>query len=122
MILPRALAVFSCATWSLGIDVVVLVAAASGGSTGAAAAGSAAVPLIGASYTHYSNADCSLAGSGVIEFGRSAQTRIKRQLAAMRAAGVESLRTRPTHTSPRSPGCPRRGTSPAAPSRRRGSP
>jgi hypothetical protein len=50
------------------------------------------MPLIGASYTHFSNQDCSLDGSGIVEYGNDARTRIKRQLAAMRAAGIESLR------------------------------
>jgi F5/8 type C domain len=50
------------------------------------------VPLIGAGYTHFWNPDCSLDGTGIVEFGNGARTRIKRQLAAMRAAGIESLR------------------------------
>src|SRR6266568_6194834 len=71
---------------------VVLVAAASGGSTPAAVRESAPVPLIGASYTHFWNPDCSLGGTGIVEFEDGARVTIKRQLAAMRAAGIESLR------------------------------
>jgi hypothetical protein len=71
---------------------VVLVASALGGSTPAAVRQSGPVPLIGASYTHYWNPGCSLDGTGIVEFGNGARATIKRQLAAMRAAGIESLR------------------------------
>jgi F5/8 type C domain len=71
---------------------VVLVAAAAGESTPAAVRASAPVPLIGASFTHYWNPGCSLDGTGIVEFGSGARATIKQQLAAMRAAGIESLR------------------------------
>jgi len=48
--------------------------------------------LVGASYTHFRNPECSLDGTGIVESGSNARTTIKRQLAAMRAAGIESLR------------------------------
>ena len=51
-------------------------------------------PLIGANYTHYANASCSLEGTGIVghynELG--VRRRVQAQLAAMRAAGIESLR------------------------------
>lgn len=52
----------------------------------------AQVPLIGAGYTHFVNPDCSLAGTGIVADGEAAPRRIERQLAAMRAAGIESVR------------------------------
>jgi F5/8 type C domain len=55
-------------------------------------AGDSSPLLIGASHTHFLNPDCSLGGTGVVADGGRVRTTIKQQLAAMRAAGIESLR------------------------------
>ena len=51
-------------------------------------------PLIGANYTHYANADCSLAGTGIVTHYQDPGVRrlVRGQLADMRAAGVQTLR------------------------------
>jgi hypothetical protein len=50
-------------------------------------------PLVGANYTHYSNPSCSLDGTGIVAYGSpTARITVKRQLAAMRAAGIVTLR------------------------------
>jgi hypothetical protein len=72
---------------------VVFVAPASGGSTSAAVKTSAPVPLIGANYTHYVNPSCSLDYGIVTHYDQSGvRRRVRAQLAAMRAAGIQSLR------------------------------
>jgi len=76
----------------IATSLAAVLAAAAWASRPAAVRESAFVPLIGAGYTHFWNPDCSLDGTGIVEFGNGARTRIKRQLAAMRAAGIESLR------------------------------
>jgi hypothetical protein len=50
-------------------------------------------PLVGANYTHYSNPACSLDGTGIVAYGSpTVRITVKRQLAAMRAAGIVTLR------------------------------
>jgi hypothetical protein len=72
---------------------VMLVAAASGGSTPAAARESAPVRLIGANYTHYVNPSCSLDYGIITHYGwPGVRRRVRAQLAAMQAAGIQSLR------------------------------
>jgi hypothetical protein len=72
---------------------VVLVAAGSGGSTTAAVQASVPVPLIGANYTHYVNPSCSLDYGIVTHYDwAGVRRRVRAQLAAMRAAGIQSLR------------------------------
>lgn len=48
-------------------------------------------PLIGVNYNHYGVVGCSLLG-GVLSDGHAGRIEIRRQLAAMRAAGIETLR------------------------------
>jgi hypothetical protein len=72
---------------------VALVASISGGSTAAAVKASAPVPLIGANYTHYVNPNCSLDYGIVTHYDwPGVRRRVRAQLAAMRAAGIQSLR------------------------------
>jgi hypothetical protein len=72
---------------------VVLVAAGSGGSTTAAVQASVPVSLIGANYTHYVNPSCSLDYGIVTHYDwTGVRRRVRAQLAAMRAAGIQSLR------------------------------
>jgi hypothetical protein len=72
---------------------VVLVAAASGGSTPAAVKESAPATLIGANYTHYVNPSCSLDYGIITHYDwPGVRRRVRVQLAAMRAAGIQSLR------------------------------
>jgi hypothetical protein len=72
---------------------VALIAAASGGSTPDAARESAPVPLIGANYTHYVNPSCSLDYGIITHYDwPGVRPRVRAQLAAMRAAGIQSLR------------------------------
>jgi hypothetical protein len=53
----------------------------------------AAPPLVGANYTHYSNPACSLDGTGILAYASpTVRITVKRQLAAMRAAGIVTLR------------------------------
>jgi hypothetical protein len=70
-------------------------AAASVGLAGALpSAGGAAggVPLIGANYSHFGVTVCDFGGQGIVASGTFDQALIKKQLAAMRAAGIETLR------------------------------
>jgi hypothetical protein len=72
---------------------IVLVAAASSRSTPATAHASAPVPLIGANYTHYVNPSCSLNYGIITHYDwPGVRPRVRAQLAAMRAAGLQSLR------------------------------
>jgi hypothetical protein len=66
---------------------LVFVGAGSAGNTGKA-------PLIGANYTHYAFPGCSLNDTGIVlTYNRpSVRTIVRRQLAAMRAAGIQTLR------------------------------
>lgn len=57
-----------------------------------AAAVTATTPVVGVNYDWYAVSGCSLHG-GLISDGRFGQTQIRRQLTAMHAAGVRSLRT-----------------------------
>jgi hypothetical protein len=69
---------------------VALAALVSAGSGRPAAS----PPLIGANYTHYKNADCSLANTGIVTHYQDPGIRrlVRAQLAAMHKAGVETLR------------------------------
>jgi hypothetical protein len=51
-------------------------------------------PLIGANYSHYRNANCSLDDTGIVsQYGEpGVRQRVRAQLAAMRSAGIETLR------------------------------
>lgn len=74
---------------------VVLVAAVSGTATPAAVRRSAPTPLIGANYTHYVSPSCSLElAYGIVTHYDlpGVRRRVQAQLAAMRAAGIQSLR------------------------------
>jgi hypothetical protein len=74
---------------------VLLVAAGSGRSTTAAVKDPVRVALIGANYTHYVSPSCSLDLSyGIVtQYDRpGVRARVRAQLAAMRAAGIQSLR------------------------------
>ena len=73
----------------------LLVAAGSGRSTTAAVKDSSPVPLIGANYTHYASPSCSLDLSyGIVTQydWPGVRAQVRAQLAAMRAAGMQSLR------------------------------
>src|SRR5262245_17271477 len=71
--------------------------------SGAASATSTAVapPLIGANYSHYANANCSLDDTGIISRydERGVRRRVKAQLGAMHTAGIETLRLLLWHMS-----------------------
>jgi hypothetical protein len=60
----------------------------------AAARGGGGTPLIGADYTHYRYPNCDLNDGGIlVDYGRpGVRVTVQRQLAAMRAAGLQSLR------------------------------
>jgi hypothetical protein len=69
---------------------VALAALVSAGSGRPAAS----PPLIGANYTHYKNADCSLANTGIVTHYQDPGIRrlVRAQLATMHKAGVKTLR------------------------------
>jgi hypothetical protein len=48
--------------------------------------------LIGANYSHYGLVGCSFDGYGILANGTFNRKTVKQQLAAMRAAGIETLR------------------------------
>jgi hypothetical protein len=52
------------------------------------------VPLIGANYSHYQNENCSLDDTGIVSRYNEpdVRRRVRAQLAAMRSAGIETLR------------------------------
>jgi len=81
----------------LPLASVLALAVAVGSASGTRTVGS---PLIGANYTHYANANCSLDDGIVAHYDRVGVRRLVRaQLAAMRAAGIESLRLLLWHMS-----------------------
>lgn len=59
----------------------------------AAAATIAAAPTVGANYDWYAVSSCQSHDGGVISEGGTGQAQIRRQLAAMHAAGIRKLRT-----------------------------
>jgi hypothetical protein len=75
--------------------VVVAIGIALPGSVGAdASASGAAVPLVGAAYAHWATFGCSVNGTGIVATydQPGVRNRVRLQLAAMRAAGLDSLR------------------------------
>jgi hypothetical protein len=69
----------------------MLTAAAGASAATQKRAASVSPPLIGANYNHYIISGCTLS-AGLLSHGQSGRAMIKRQLAAMRAAGIETLR------------------------------
>jgi hypothetical protein len=59
-----------------------------------APAGAGPAPLIGVNYTHFAFPDCSLDDTGIVlTYGEpGVRTKVRRQLAVMRAAGIQTLR------------------------------
>jgi hypothetical protein len=76
----------------LGVAVAALLALAL--ATAGAGRSAQPPPLIGANYTHYANVDCSLANTGIVTHyqDRGIRRLVRAQLAAMHAAGVQTLR------------------------------
>ncbi len=74
--------------------VRLLGAVAAFGLAGLPGAGGAAqgLPLIGANYSHFGVVGCDVTGDGIVANGTFSRTLVRRQLAAMRAAGIETLR------------------------------
>jgi hypothetical protein len=74
--------------------LLLLVAATFGGSTPAALKTTVgSVPLIGANYTHYVTRNCGLRHGIITHYNLpGVRRRVRAQLAAMRAAGIQSLR------------------------------
>jgi hypothetical protein len=74
--------------------VLLLVAATFGGATPAALREtSGPAPLIGANFTHYDGRSCSLDHGVITHYDLpGVRRRVRAQLAAMRAAGIQSLR------------------------------
>lgn len=82
------LALVCCAVWAAAAG-----AARSHGSAGAAGSGAGGLPLVGVNYSHFGVLGCGVDGDGIVANGMGNRTLIRRQLAAMRAAGIQSLRT-----------------------------
>jgi hypothetical protein len=80
--MQRRLAWLHAAAASVGL------AAALPGAGGAAGG----VPLIGANYSHFGVTACDFGGRGIVASGTFNRGLVKKQLAAMRAAGIETLR------------------------------
>ena len=76
-----------------GVVIVVIVAAAIAAFAGSTAA-DPPVPLIGVTYTHTSVANCDLNANGIVQhYDRPGMRRLVRtQLAAMHAAGIQTIR------------------------------
>jgi hypothetical protein len=74
---------------------LVGVVAAFGLVAGASGAGGAVegLPLVGINYSTFGDLGCDFSGYGIVAYGEGNRTPIRHQLAAMRAAGVQSLRT-----------------------------
>jgi hypothetical protein len=81
----------------------LLITAVSLAATGSAGQAGTAVtpPLIGANYTHYQNVNCSLDDTGIVTHydWPGIRRRVRAQLAAMRAAGIQTLRLLLWHMS-----------------------
>lgn len=77
---------------SLGFSVFALGLAVVGSS--AAFRAEVQAPLIGANYSHYENKNCSLDDTGIVSryHQPGVRRRVRAQLAAMRSAGIETLR------------------------------
>lgn len=76
----------------VGLALAALVLSGTWSAAIRARGSQAAPPSIGANYTHLATPGCSLDDTGIVAFGQDARPRIKRQLAAMRAAGLQTLR------------------------------
>jgi hypothetical protein len=74
--------------WLLAAAASVGIAAALTGANGA----TGGPPLMGANYSHFGVTACDFGGQGIVASGTLEQALIKKQLAAMRAAGIETLR------------------------------
>src|SRR5438270_1183294 len=76
----------------LGIAVAALLALAL--ATAGSGRSAPSPLLIGANYTHYANAGCSLANTGIVTHyqDRGIRRLVRAQLAAMHAAGIQTLR------------------------------
>ena len=74
--------------------LIIAMAVALGFAAAVAGARNAAdpPPLIGANYSHKGLTGCDFSNQGIVADGTFARPVVKRQLAAMRAAGIESLR------------------------------
>ena len=74
---------------------LVGVVAAFGLVAGASGAGAVAesLPLVGVNYSTFGDRGCDFRGYGILAYGAGEQVLIRHQLAAMRAAGVQTLRT-----------------------------
>jgi hypothetical protein len=82
------LALVCCAVWAAPAG-----AARSHGSAGVAGSGAGSVPLVGVNYSHFGVLSCGdVNGDGIVANGMGNRTLIRRHLAAMRAAGIQSLR------------------------------
>jgi len=51
------------------------------------------LPLVGVNYSTFGDLGCDFSGYGIVAYGAGKQTLIRHQLGAMRAAGVQTLRT-----------------------------
>src|SRR5262249_37932762 len=73
----------------IGVVTVLGLAAGSPGAGGAREG----LPLVGANYSHFGVCGCdAVYGEGIVANGMVNRSLIRRQLAAMRAAGIQSLR------------------------------
>ena len=75
------------------LPVIALAVVACAGAASATPT-AVAPPLIGANYSHYANVNCSLDDTGIVSHydDRGVRRRVRAQLAAMRSAGIETLR------------------------------
>jgi hypothetical protein len=73
----------------IGLATVLVLVAGSPGAGGAVEA----LPLFGVNYSWFGVAGCDFNGEGIVAYGEGSRTRIRHQLAAMRAAGIQTLRT-----------------------------
>jgi hypothetical protein len=74
---------------------VVGVVAAFGLVAGVSGAGGSVegLPLVGVNYSTFGDVGCDFSGYGIVAYGAGRRVLIRHQLAAMRAAGVQTLRT-----------------------------
>ena len=73
----------------IGVATVVVLVAGSPGAGGTVEA----LPLIGVNYSTFGVARCDFSGAGIVAYGALNRRLIRQQLAAMRAAGIQTLRT-----------------------------
>jgi hypothetical protein len=89
-------AVFGCRAEPIlfvcAVTGLAAIAFGSAGTSASARATAAPAPMIGANYSHVGVNGCDFSNQGIVAYGARFPSLVTHQLAAMRAAGIETLR------------------------------